>query len=164
MSQQKRVTPKRSRPTMPDFSAGEEGMLTWDWVDKRMAEARNYWICSTRPDGRPHARPVWGVWFEGTLYFSTHRQSHNARNLTRNPEVAMHLESGDETVIFEGVVEEVTDSTIFTGMADAYQAKYPPIRPELNPAQVTYAIKPRVVFAWTESDFEKTPTRWQFGE
>ncbi len=29
----------------------------------------NYWICTTRPDGRPHSIPVWGFWLDGGLYF-----------------------------------------------------------------------------------------------
>ncbi|MEI6136703.1 MAG: pyridoxamine 5'-phosphate oxidase family protein [Chloroflexota bacterium] len=30
----------------------------------RLRTAMNYWIATTRPDGRPHAAPVWGVWLD----------------------------------------------------------------------------------------------------
>ena len=44
-------------------------MLSWDHVQERMAEARNYWVATVRPDGRPHATPVWGLWVDGAFYF-----------------------------------------------------------------------------------------------
>lgn len=47
-------------------------LLPWSWATERLVAARNYWIATTRANGRPHCRPVWGVWFEGVgLYFST---------------------------------------------------------------------------------------------
>ena len=56
------VTRKRSRPTMKDYGihTSDEGLMDWSWVDEQMAKSRNYWICTTRPDGKPHAAPVWG--------------------------------------------------------------------------------------------------------
>ena len=41
---------------------GEEDMLPWSHVEERMLGPRNYWVATVRPDGRPHAVPVWGVW------------------------------------------------------------------------------------------------------
>ena len=103
--------PQRMRPKMQDYgiAEGDQGLMTWDWVRDQMATSRNYWIGSTRPDGKPHAAPVWGVWVDDTLYFSTGRTSRKARNLAANPAVVVHLESGDETVILEGAVEPLTD-------------------------------------------------------
>ena len=36
---------------------GPEGLLGWEEVDARLAEARVYWMATTRPDGRPHVVP-----------------------------------------------------------------------------------------------------------
>ncbi len=159
--------PKRSRPNMPNYgiSRSSKGLLAWSWVEEQMGKSRNYWICSTRPDGRPHAAPVWGVWLDGNLYFGSNRQSRKARNLVANAEVVVHLESGDDTVIFEGTVEEVTDRAILARMASATAAKYPPFTPDPEPApgNIYYALKPRVVFAWREKDFPTSATRWSFG-
>ena len=33
-----------------------------------MSKAHNYWVSTTRPDGRPHVMPVWGVWIEEILF------------------------------------------------------------------------------------------------
>jgi pyridoxamine 5'-phosphate oxidase-like protein len=50
-------------------------MLPWTWARRRLVAAHNYWISTTRPDGRPHAMPVWGLWLDETFLFSTSRRS-----------------------------------------------------------------------------------------
>ena len=61
-------------------------VLAWPTVVEWLVESRNYWISSTRPDGRPHAMPVWGLWIDGTLWFSTDPVSVKARNLAAGPD------------------------------------------------------------------------------
>ncbi|MDQ3926308.1 MAG: pyridoxamine 5'-phosphate oxidase family protein [Actinomycetota bacterium] len=74
---------------------------------------------------RPAARNAGlGVWVEGTLYFGTSRGSRKGRNLATNPALTVHLESGDDVVIIEGMVEEVTDRALLATVDAAYQAKY----------------------------------------
>jgi hypothetical protein len=153
---------------MPGYGISPEdpGLLPWSFVDERMASARNYWICTTRPNGRPHAAPVWGIWLDGTFYFGTDGRSVKGRNLVANPEMVVHLESGDEVVIFEGVARPIStaDSGLVQRIADQYSAKYD-FRPD--PASVDapfLALEPRVVFAWLETDFPRTATRWTWPE
>lgn len=157
---------KRRRPAITSgygISTEPTGMLDWDWVDEQMAKSRNYWICSTRPDGRPHAAPVWGVWYEGVLYFSTDTESRKARNLADRPEVVVHLESGDDSVILEGVVEVITDMTLLRQVGKAYAQKYPPYDPVGDDTPgLWYALRPYTVLAWMEHDFPNTATRWDF--
>lgn len=98
--------------------------LPWSHAEQRLAGSRNYWICTTRPDGRPHSIPVWGFWIEGALYFGTARSSRKARNLAHNSAVSVHLESGDDVVILEGNAVEVTDPLTFKKVDGASQAKY----------------------------------------
>src|SRR2546425_1061199 len=85
--------------------------LPWSWAVERLLAARNYWICSTRPDGPPHAAPVWGLWLDDAVWFSTDRASRKGRNLLASPTVVVHLESGDDVVILEGEAELVQDET-----------------------------------------------------
>ena len=166
----KETFPKATRPGMRNYgvSEDEEGMLSWEWVSSRMSESRNYWITTTRPDGRPHAAPVWGVWVDETLYFGTEPNSRKARNLTHNPNVVAHLESGDETVIVEGVAEELTGPapSLSARIINAYAAKYkdPETGGEfhLGSAEGLKAVRLHVVFAWLERDFPRTATRWIF--
>jgi len=109
--------PEPSRMTSPGFGfdnatspPGER--MPWSRVEELLAGSRNYWIITTRPGGRPHAAPVWGLWREGMLYFATDRRSRRARNLGANTELVVHLESGDEVVILEGSAEELTASPL----------------------------------------------------
>jgi PPOX class probable F420-dependent enzyme len=135
---------------------------SWEAIVDKIARSRNYWIGSTRPDGRPHVMPVWGVWVDGALHFSTDPASRKGRNLSRQPEVVVNLESGDDVVILEGTVEKITDRAALTRFADAYDAKYE-FRPDPDdPGSFAYAVRPRVAHTWLEKDFPKTALRWRF--
>jgi hypothetical protein len=159
--------PKPSRPLMPkDYgiagSKSGSGLISWELVSQKINSARNYWVCTTRPDGRPHAMPVWGVWLYETFLFSTSRSSRKGRNLTNQPYLVIHLESGDDVVILEGVAEEAKEPALLAEFAQAYEVKYE-FRPEIaNTENVTYAVRLQVAFAWLESDFSGGATRWQF--
>lgn len=147
-----------SRPEMPvsyGVPASGEGMLPWGHVRERTAPARNYWLSTVRPDGRPHSVPVWGVWVDETLHFGGGRDTRKARNIAANPNVVAHSESGEDVVIIEGVAEEVTDPEAQERIDDAYEAKY-----GVRHGTPVWALRPRVVQAW--SSFPKDATRWVF--
>ncbi len=93
---------------VPTDASGSE-RLPWSWAVEQLTAARNYWICTTRRDGRPHAMPVWEIWQGGAVWFSTDPSSAKGRNMARDPRVVVHLESGDDTVVLEGKVEHATD-------------------------------------------------------
>ena len=138
-------------------------MLTWDWVDQRMAESRSYWICTTRPDGRPHVAPIWGAWVDGDLYLGTDKQSVKAGNIKRDNRVVIHLESGDETVIFEGrLVDAQLTASMQARVGDRYIEKYK-LDPQLDETDsLLFRLVPRKVMAWRESDFPTSATYWLF--
>src|SRR5215469_16280688 len=94
-----------ARPRLPrDYGVPEtdEGMVAWSWAVDQLTVARNYWFCTTRPDGRPHARPAWAVWVDDSLYFDGSPETRRGRNLAHNPAITVHLESGDQVVVLEG--------------------------------------------------------------
>jgi len=145
----------------PTDGSGAE-RLPWSWAVERLAAARNYWVCTTRADGRPHAAPVWGLWLDDALWFSTARASQKGRNLAREPSLVAHLESGDETVILAGEAEDVRDPAALGRFADAYAEKYD-FRPDPTaPASAVYRLRPRVAQTWRERDYPQTATRWVF--
>src|SRR5262245_13556324 len=115
--------PKAERPNFKEYgiSTKSKGMLDWTWVEEKLVKSRNYWICTTRPNGSPHSAPVWGVWMDGALYFSSAESSAKAANLKKNPAVSMHLESGDEVVIVEGNAVIVSDGAALKRLANAYE-------------------------------------------
>ena len=137
--------------------------LPFSHAEARLTNSRNYWICTARPDGRPHSIPVWGFWVDGALFFGTARASRKARNLAPNPAVSIHLESGDDVIILEGNAVEVdlTDKSRLPPLDAASRAKYKmPLM--ATPEVVLYSVRPRVVLAWTENNFPNNATRWQF--
>ena len=78
------------------ISKDTKGLLAWNGINERLSKARNYWVGTTRPDGRPHIMPVWGVWIDRNFYFGTERNSRKSRNLLNNPAViAMHMHELD---------------------------------------------------------------------
>jgi hypothetical protein len=137
--------------------------LPFTHAEKRLIGSRNYWICTARPDGRPHSIPVWGFWIDGALYFGTGRLSRKARNLAHNPAISIHLDSGDDVVILEGTAVEVdlTNKSQLKKLNAASRAKYK-MPMAIAPENVIYSVRPRVVLAWTEKDFPNNATRWQF--
>jgi Pyridoxamine 5'-phosphate oxidase len=149
--------PRRSRPGFdPGYgiSESEEGMLDWSWADERLAASRNYWIVTSAEDGAPSSAPVWGVWFEGAVYFGTNPRSRKGLNLARDPRVLVHLESGDEVVMLRGEVER---AAVEDAVRDAYEAKY-----GYRPGRELLRLRPRLALAWTEADYPNTATRFEF--
>jgi hypothetical protein len=150
---------------MPDaYGIGGDGsaageLLPWSTVEGWLLAARNYWVCTTRKDGRPHAKPVWGIWIEDMVVFSTAPASVTGRNLRRDPRVVIHLESGDEVAILEGRVGRLEDG-LFERYADAYDAKYDYRPPPTG--EPPWALRPDKVLSWTEAEFPSTATRWSF--
>jgi Pyridoxamine 5'-phosphate oxidase len=161
------LDPEPSQPRMfGDYAGSAE--LPWEWAKERLSKAGNYWIATTRPAGQPHSRPVWGVWLDTTFYFST--GSLAAQNLAVQPAITIHLESGNEVVILEGVAQQVNDTSLLEQVVSLYNQKY---HWDLDPKQLPgpfYAVRPHVAFGWhfdeSEIDRESTAlgnaTRWRF--
>src|SRR5207247_4326479 len=98
--------PHVSRPYMPGYGiAGPtegSGLLHWSWAAERLTAARNYWVATVWPDGRPHIMPVWGMWDDSTLWFTSSAGSRKVRNLTTDPRCCVTTEDASDPVIIEG--------------------------------------------------------------
>jgi hypothetical protein len=154
-----------SRPYAPGYGIPEtqEGILPWSHVEERLREARNYWIVTVQPDGKPHAVPIGGAWHNGVLYFGGQRRARWVRNLTANPHIVVHLESGDDVVILDGKCYKETDRLLVKQIdAVYYGSKYGGSPDESDEAGGWLALKPRTVLAW--SAFPQNATRWEFEE
>jgi general stress protein 26 len=157
------LAPRASRPHMPGYGLppGNQGLLPWRWANERLSKSHNYWLVTTKPDGAPHAMPIWGIWVNAVFYFSTGRQSRKAKNLTANPHCVVLNERADEAVILEGVAKEVTDRAEIRRLGVPYHAKYEPwkLDPKLGPI---YAVRPVVAFGMAEEEALQAATRWTF--
>jgi hypothetical protein len=153
--------PAPSRPYIAHKEYGipksVKGILDWSHVVERMEKARNYWVATVHPSGRPHTVPVWGVWVDNTAYFGGGPETRWSRNLKASPEVAVHLESGDDVLILEGTVGRIenADHPLMKRIDDAYEQKY-----QMRHGPPLWVLHPRVILAWTQ--FPKDATRWKF--
>lgn len=121
--------PAADRPIMPDgygVPESSDGLLMWPEVSRRLVAATQYWMATTRPDGRPHAVPRWGVWLEGGLWYDGSPETVHVRNLVSNPACVLHLEDGWQAVIVEGASAPAAPPGLTLGgrIAAAFAAKY----------------------------------------
>ena len=103
--------PSLDRPQVPTgygVPNSDDGMLEWAEVEERLRSSTEYWMATTRPDGRPHVVPRWGVWMDGRFWYDGARDTIHARNLALNSACALHLEDGRQAVIVEGLSKPAT--------------------------------------------------------
>jgi hypothetical protein len=140
-------------------------LLPWSFVEEHLRAAANYWLTTITPSGRPHARPVDGVWVNGALCFGGSDKALWVRNLTANPAVSVHLASNAEAIILEGTAQFVRDPQhpLAAPNAAASREKYPQYYSDPNaPFQPFWMLSPRTVYAWTLERFPRDAVRWTF--
>jgi nitroimidazol reductase NimA-like FMN-containing flavoprotein (pyridoxamine 5'-phosphate oxidase superfamily) len=148
---------------------GGKGLLPWRWAEERLENGRTYFLATSDPTGKPHAMPVWGVWFSDSFFFSTGNQSRKSRNLSANARcsVAMEVAYGPrpkkgqvkDAVVFEGTAELVTDARTRKKFSVIYEDKYAWDMEGFN--EPVFRVRPQVVFGLT-SNMTETATRWRF--
>ena len=161
--------PWADRPSMPGYGVvGPDegtGLLAWRWAEEKLAASHDYWVVSVWPDGRPHAMPVWGVWEEGALWFSSGGRSRKVRNLIADPRCVVTAQDTTDPVIVEGTAEIVTDPRALARTIELVNAKYSTAYTVdfLDPAvNATVRVRPRWGFGLVQEDFSGSPTRWRF--
>jgi PPOX class probable F420-dependent enzyme len=161
--------PRADRPSMPGYGVlpadRGSGLLPWAEAERRLTVAHDYWCATVRPDGAPHVMPVWGVWLDGRLWFSSGRRSRKARNLDADPRCTLTTDDARDPVVVEGTAERVTDGARIAVFVAAVNAKYDAgMTAEFQDPEVngTYAVVPERVFALSGEDFVGSPTRWRF--
>lgn len=163
---QKRTGPRVGRPQAPPsypFTKSSVPLLSWSHVVERLERARYYWLATTRPDGRPHVTPLWGAWIDEALYLDGPPTTQWARNLAANPAVSVHLESGNDVVILEGKVEDLTtDRELGARIVEAWNTKYGRFLPDPVGSGIL-RLHPRTARAWSTESLEDG-TRWSFGD
>ena len=149
----------------PDYgNRGGEGddTVAWAAIEAKLETAPNYWLTTIGPNGRPHDRPVDGVWVDGVLVFGGSPDTRWVRNLQANPAVSVHLPSGDDVVILEGEIELVVDEghPVSEPSRIAQHTKYPQYFPEVPEHRPFWMLRPSVAYAWTLEGFPNGATRW----
>jgi len=109
--------------------------------------------------------PVWGVWMDDALWFSSSRASRKARNLASRPYCAITTDNAYEPVIVEGEAEVIDDPAAVGPFTERINQKYKtdyPLEFFIRPSNACFRVRPRWAFSLKESDFIGSPTRWTF--
>ena len=161
------TTPKVTRPQFPKgYVDKPASYVDWSWVAAQLTETKNYWLCSVRPDGRPHVVPRWAVYLDGKIYYDGSPETRHAQNIELNSHVSVHLESGDQVIILEGtsVPAGKPGADLDSRLVEAYRKKYAPQGYSPEPHQWDegglYVFTPSQCIAWTQ--FTLDPTKFVF--
>jgi hypothetical protein len=154
---------RATRPHMPGYGIAQEErtLRPWAWAEQILRDGHNYWLSTSRPDGRPHTMPVWGIWDGSAFWFSTGSESRKARNLASRADCTVSTEVGKGAVVLEGAASRSLSSQLPPGVAELYTAKYGEGVPPDSPV---FRVEPRVAFGFSEAtgEFTETATRWLF--
>ena len=156
--------PRAMRPVVPPgygFPTSTKGMLNWSWARERLNRSHNYVIVTVRPDGRPHAMGMHGMWHQDAYYFGTEAATRKARNLAANPHCILIAEDMNELVIVEGVAQTIDYSDVPDGLSDASKKKYGWPLPSRSEGSI-FKLVPRVVFAFPLKKIATAVTKWVF--
>jgi hypothetical protein len=107
--------------------------------------------------------PVWGIWLDDAFYFGSGRNSAKSRNLAANPAIVVHLESGDETVILEGIAEVVLEDALRQRVGRVYGPKYEFTPDVSGEDDLWFVVRPQRAYAWTERGYPGDATQFVFG-
>jgi PPOX class probable F420-dependent enzyme len=141
------------------------GLLPWSWAEQQLNSSRNFWLATGWPDGRPHVMPVWAIWHERRLLFSSSKQSRKARNLAKDPRCVLTTEDPHNAVVVEGVAELITERVELEAFLAAENAKYATTYgfDMVDPAvSCCFRMKPTWAFGLRADNFTGSPTRWTF--
>jgi len=115
----------------PRYGDASATAPAWTEIDRLLTDAQLYWIITVRADGRPHAVPLVGVWYEGAFAFCTGVEEQKYRNLESNAQVVVTTGSTGaggwnqgQDVGIEGAAVRVTDPVELQVLADAWFDKY----------------------------------------
>jgi PPOX class probable F420-dependent enzyme len=160
--------PLATRPYMPGYgilpAEDGPGLLPWSWALERLQSSHEYWLATTWPDGGPHVMPVWGVWRDGALWFSSGLGSRKARNLENDPQCVLTTDNPREPVVVEGEAERVLELEEIAAFNDTVNEKYGTHSSAdfYDPAtNGVWRVTPTWVFGLASDDFTGTPTRWE---
>jgi hypothetical protein len=164
--------------------------ISWDTARERLENpehARTNWLATVHTDGRPHLRPLIGIWLDGAFYFLTGEKTRKGIDLRADPRCVIATSSTQLPaldLIMEGEATKVTDETELRRLVDVYGSKlrwplelrdgeiFGPNAPTAGPPPYAFfKLVPATTFGFPGlAGSEETrshsvsPTRWRFAE
>jgi hypothetical protein len=101
-----------------------------EWAEARHRlenpeRGRTYWLATVRPDGRPHVRPLLGLWLDGAFYFITGETTRKGKNLDGDPRCVISTSSTALPaldIILEGDARKITEDATLQRVVEAYRS------------------------------------------
>lgn len=118
-----------------------------DEVDQYLGSSRTMILTTIGPDGVPDPVGMWFVLRDGDIWMRTYATSQKARNVERDPRVAVLVEDGDSYTELRGVqisgtLEISRDEDLICDIAAALLVKYEGLAPEhVEAAREAYRAK-----------------------
>jgi len=143
------------------------GLQPWSWAEAHLVASKYFWLATHWPDGRPHVMPVWAIWHDGALWFSSSKKSRKAQNLTHDPRCVMTTEDPTNPVVVEGEAELLTERADLETLLRIENSKYATNygMDMLDPAENSaFRVRPLWAFGIRAGEFTDSPTRWIFSE
>jgi nitroimidazol reductase NimA-like FMN-containing flavoprotein (pyridoxamine 5'-phosphate oxidase superfamily) len=144
---------------------------TWREVSATIEAHETYLVTTVGPSGEPHVTPVLGLWIDERLYFNSADAARKARNLARNPHVAVSVVTDDADFIVRGSAAPILDVARLDQIARSFPKKYewwhPQVRDgrfvdaEDDAPRTVFEVRPRFVVAFGRRR-GLTASRWDF--
>lgn len=155
---------------------GEPTLTSWEKAVEQLSESEKFWLATVDPDGHPHVVPLFSVWFEGCLYFTSNPNVRKSRDLAQNPHCVMTTAGKTLDLVIEGEAVKITDDELLKRVAEVYKAKYGwPLTVENHAYTAPYAapaagkspyelyqVRPTKAFAMGSNEPPYGATRWRF--
>jgi hypothetical protein len=167
---------RKGKGTQAAGEAGNARPIRWEDARRRLTKGGWFWLVTVRPDGAPHAMPVFAVWSESALFVASKATSRKSRNLAADGRCVVTTDAGDLHLIVEGEARRVRDAATLGRASEAFEAIYgwptTVAGDELDaeygaptsggPPYAVFEITPRKAFGLPTDGESFTPTRWRF--
>lgn len=167
---------RTGKGTEADTAAGSEPPIAWKTAIDRFRKGGWFWLATMRPDGSPHAMPVFAAWADGSFFVASKPTKRKSRNLDANPRCVLTHDAGDLHLIVEADARRVRDAAALQRATEAFASVYdwpttvagdmldaPYGAPTSGGAPFNvYEITPIRAFGFPTDGESFTPTRWRF--
>ena len=134
--------------------------MTNQEMDLFLAESRNAIVATVNPDGFPQLTPIWFLWEDGKVFFSTTEPRLKTRNLKRDPRVSLCIDepgppqqtvvlAGEDAVVTPGLGGDMTERIAKKYGGDNWESSYDHIAN--TPDRVIVSYTPTRILTWKAS-------------
>ena len=167
---------RTGKGTDAETEAGRSQPVPWQTAVDRFRKGGWFWLSTVRPDGTPHAMPVFAAWAHDAFFIASNPTKRKTRNLDADPRCVVSHDAGDLHLVVEGEASRVRDADGLQRATEAFASVYdwpttvasdmldaPYGAPTSGGAPFNvYEVRPIRAFGFPTDGENFTPTRWRF--